>query len=95
MNPTEPSASPAQTHQIAIPEADKLDFILGRIDFFAIVITLLGFCLLGVVAAVMAVIELARLLATLWEHPVDRWLIITLGVAIVWVVARWKKSSVV
>lgn len=95
MTTVQPSADPTGTRQFSIPEAGILDSILSRIDLLAIVITLLGICLLGVAAMVMALIELVRLFATLWSGSLERWLIITLGVAIVWVVARWKKSCVV
>jgi hypothetical protein len=67
---------------------------LGRIDLVAIVIGLLGVCLLGVVALVMAVIELAKLVASLWSDSLDRWLMVTLAVAIVWILARWKRLCV-
>lgn len=87
-------ANPPETNEILLPREGQLDFILGRIDLVAIVITLLGVCLLGVVAMVLAVIELAKLVANLWSNPIDRWAMIILGAAIVWVVVRWKKSCV-
>jgi hypothetical protein len=76
----------------SIPQEGKLDFILARIDLAAFILTLLGIVLLGLVAMVTAVIELGRLVLTLWSNSVDRWLIIVLCLAIVWVAARWKKS---
>ena len=83
-----------EANNISIPREGQLEFILGRIDLAAIIISLLGLCLLGMVALVFAVIELARLISALWAHPLDRWLILLLGAAIAWVVVRWKKSCV-
>jgi hypothetical protein len=87
----EPADQPV-ANCISIPREGKLDYILARIDLAAFVITLLGIGLLGVVALATAVFELARLAAILWSNPLDRWGIIVVGVAIIWVIARWKKS---
>ena len=70
----------------------KLEFILGRIDLVAIVVTLLGICLLALAGIVTAMIGVAKLISGLWSNPIYRWLIIILGVAMVWVAVRWKKS---
>lgn len=88
----EQSVNPPAANGISIPRARKLDFMLSRIDLAAFVISLLGISLLGLVAMVRAVIDLARLIPSLWSNSLDRWLIILLGAAIVWVLVRWKKS---
>jgi len=94
MNTVQPSADPAEARQFSIPEAGIVESLLGRVDLLAIIITLVGICLLGLVGMVMAVIQLARLIAILWSGSSERWLLITLGAAIVWVLVRWKKSRV-
>jgi hypothetical protein len=76
------------------PESGKLDAILGRIDLVAILTAVLGLCVLAVVAGVMAMIELAKLISNLWSDSFDRWLIIALSVAILWVAVRGKKLCV-
>ena len=90
----ETPANQSETNSNSIPREGQLEFILGRLDLAAIVISMLGICLLGMVVLVLAAIELAKLISALWLHPLDRWLIIILGAAIVWVVVRWKKSCV-
>ena len=70
----------------------KLGQILNRIDLVAIVITLVGTCLLGMLAVVLAVIELTKLIANYWTNSIDRWLIIVFSLAVVWVTVRWKRS---
>jgi hypothetical protein len=95
MTAMNPPVEPATLKNLAIPRERKFDTILGRIDLLAIVLTLLGVCLLGAVAIVMAVIEMAKLVSCLWADPAGRWGLIALGVALVWVAARWKKSCVV
>lgn len=67
---------------------------MSRIDLAAIVITLLGTSLLGVVAVVLAAIEMAKLVSSLWSDSFDRWLLIVSGVAVLWVAVRWKKSRI-
>lgn len=76
------------------PEGGKLDPILGRIDLVAILTAALGVCVLVVVGVVMAAIELARLISSLWSNSFDRWLIIVLSVAIIWVAVRGKRLCV-
>jgi hypothetical protein len=88
----EAPANQPESNEILIPREGQLDCILSRVDLAAIVISLLGIGLLGAVVLVMAVIDLAKLLAIFWSQPLDRWLSIVLGLAIIWVVARWKKS---
>jgi hypothetical protein len=78
----------------SIPVQGKLDPILGRIDLVAILSAMLGVCLLAVAAIVMTMIELARLITSLCSDSLDRWLIIVLGLAIVWLAARRKKLCV-
>ena len=94
MTATQKPANQPELEEFPSPRDGKLDPFLGRIDLIAIIIGLLGMCLLGVAAVVLTVIELARLVASLWADSLDRWLMITLGVAIVWVIVRWKKLCV-
>lgn len=70
----------------------KFDALLSRIDLVAIVITIVGACLLAIAAAVLAAIEAARLISNLCSNPLDRWLTIIFCTAIVWVTVRWKRS---
>ena len=78
----------------SVPPAGRLDPILGRIDLIAILSAVLGACLLAIVAVVLMMIELAKIVASLWADSFDRWLIIALGLAIVWVSVRRKKLCV-
>ena len=94
MTTAEKSANEPELKEFSIYRDGKLDPILGRIDLVAIVIGLLGMCLLAVAALVMAVLELTRLVASLWSDSLDRWLMVTLAVAIVWILVRWKKLCV-
>ena len=94
MKNIEPPPDQPETNAILIPRESKLDLILSQIDLIAIVVAVLGLFLLGMVALVEAVIHLADWISHLWSHSLDRWLIIILGVAILWVVVRWKKSCV-
>jgi hypothetical protein len=71
----------------------KLGFVLRQIDLIAITIVLLGTCFLGLAAVAFAVIQLARLVSNHWAQPADRWLVMILALAIVWVIVRWKRSS--
>ncbi len=71
-----------------------LDPILGRIDLIAILTALLGGCLLGGAVAVMAIVEIAKLISCLWLDSFDHWLLITLSLALLWVGARRKKLCV-
>jgi hypothetical protein len=75
-------------------QSGKLDAVLGRIDLVAILTAVLGLCVLVIVAGVMAMIELAKLISNLWSGSFDRWLIIALSVAILWVAVRGKKLCV-
>jgi hypothetical protein len=81
--------------QSDIPEDSRLDFVLGRLDLVAVLITLLGLCLLGVTAAALAAVELAKLISCLWAQPLERWLLVIVGLAIVWVLSRGKRLCVV
>ena len=89
--PTAASANPAPTSP---PKAGNIDSLLQRLDFLAILITLLGLGLLVGAGVGIALVKMPRLLATLWSVSLARGLMITLGVAIVWVLVRWKKSRV-
>jgi hypothetical protein len=64
--------------------------VLHRIDLVAILVTVLGIAVLGLAAAVIALIELAKLISNLWSDPFDRWLLMVFGVAVVWIIARRK-----
>ena len=88
-----PAAQP-DLKEISVHRYGKMDPILGRIDLIAILIASLGICLLGVAMVVLATIELVRLVASLWADSFDRWLILTLGVAIIWIIARWRRLCV-
>jgi hypothetical protein len=83
-----------EVKNVSAPRDGKLDPVLGRIDLIAILTTVLGTCLLGIAAVVLAIIELAKLLSSLWVDSFDRWLLIVLGLTIAWVVVRWKKLCV-
>jgi hypothetical protein len=67
---------------------------LGRIDLIATLIVVLSICVLGLMAVAKAFIELARIIFSLWADSFDRWLVVILGLALLWLVARWKKLSV-
>jgi hypothetical protein len=64
-------------------------------DLLAILTTILGICLLGLAAAALAAVELARLISCLWAHPYERWPLVMLGLAIIWILSRGKKLCVV
>jgi hypothetical protein len=82
------------TGSYPIERGGKLDPILGRIDLVAILTVVLGISVLAIVGMVMAVIEIVKLISSLWENSFDRWLIIILSVAIVWVAVRGKRLCV-
>jgi hypothetical protein len=79
---------------ISFPQGGRLDPFLGRIDLIAILTTVLGACLLGGAAVILTVIELVKLVSSLWSNPFDRWLIMAFGLTVLWVVVRWRKLSV-
>ena len=89
---TTTESQPQESLKVRIPSEGKFDSLLTRIDTAAIVITLMGICLLLLTAVVFAVLQTAKLIANLWSDSLDRWLIITVCVALIWVVARWKRS---
>lgn len=70
-----------------------LNSALHRIDLVAIAVALLGLCFLAVTVLVLAVIDLAKFVAAHWSVATDRYLLIILAVAIVWVAVRWKHTS--
>jgi hypothetical protein len=39
---------------------------------------------------VIALIELAKLISSLWSDSFDRWLLMIFGVAVIWIIARRK-----
>ena len=94
-NTEKPAApGPSSLTNIAVRDAEKLEPIFGRMDLAAILIVLLGFCLLVVTVVVMAAIELAKLISSLWSVPDDRWLFAVFGLAVIWVAARWKRLCI-
>jgi hypothetical protein len=70
------------------------DVILSRMDFAAILITILGICVLAVTVIIMAVIEAVKLISTFCASPDAYWLLAFFGMAIIWVVARWKRLCI-
>jgi len=88
-----PSGQP-ELKEFSVHRDGRFDPIFGRIDLVAILISLLGVCLLGLGALLLAFIEIAKLVSSLWSDSFDRWLIIVLGMAIAWVVVRWKRLCV-
>jgi len=87
--------SPAQAEETvgtSIPPAAKLDSLLARLDLVAIVVTMAGLCMLTLTVAVLAVIQAARLIQSLWSDSLGRGLILVLCAGSLWVVARWKRS---
>ena len=77
-----------------VPANGRLDALLGRIDLIAILATLIGVFLVGVTGLVVAMIEIAKLVAVLWADPVERWLVIVVGLAVLWLIARGKRLCV-
>jgi hypothetical protein len=73
------------------PGETALDAVFRRIDVIAIFITAAGLGLLGITATIAVIIEMARLAAGLWSNPVDRWIFAVMGLAIAWLVLRWKR----
>jgi hypothetical protein len=90
MTPFKKSANGAVESSLASPEG-KLHLIVGRVDLVAIITVLLSLCLFGFLAAATAIVQVVKLISSLWSDSFDRWLIVACGVAIVWVAARWKK----
>ena len=76
------------------PREGKLETILSRIDLAAVLVSLLGLCLLAVTVAVMAIADLAKVISGLCANDYDRWLVALAGLAAIWVAARWKKLCV-
>jgi hypothetical protein len=83
---------PQQSLDASVSPDGKFDPILTRIDLVAIVTALVGTCLLTLTVAVLAVVQAVKLILTLWSNSLDRWLFIAVCVALIWVVARWKRS---
>jgi hypothetical protein len=94
MSTTEQPVDSLEAKRRAMDQDGKLDPILGRIDLVAILLALLGACLLGVAVAVLAFVELVRIVSSLWSDTFERWLLIVLAAALVWIVVRWKKLCV-
>ena len=66
---------------------------LTRIDMAAMLIALVGVCLFFGVIIVRAVIDFAGLVSSYWTNSEHRWLVIILGLAVIWIAARWKQIS--
>ncbi len=92
MNTLGRPAETLTTKDLTLSQSRRREVILGRIDLIAIVTALLGLCLLALVAAA---IQLAKLIAYLCADPIDRWLVVVLGLAVLWLIARGKKLCVV
>jgi hypothetical protein len=75
------------------PETNRVS-AMRWMDIAATVLALLGVCILAGGLTVMAVFDFARLFPCFWANPQDRWLVIVLGLAAIWVAVRWKKMSV-
>lgn len=86
-------ASQSETWELPASRYEKADSILHRIDLFALAVAFLGVCFLIVVVAVVAVIDLVKLVSHHWSGSTDRCLLIILGSAIVWIAVRWKQAS--
>ncbi len=63
------------------------------IDMAAMLVALVGVCLFIGIMVVMAFWDFAKLVSSHWSKPQDRWLVIIVGLAIVWIAVRWKKLS--
>ena len=72
----------------------KLNFLLAWLDLGAIALALVATGILGLTALVFSVVQLERLISSLWASPVERWLIIALCGSILWVSIRWRLSLV-
>ena len=73
-----------------LPGTEKPNLIVGRVDVVAVLIALLCICLLGFLAAALAIVQFAELISSLWSNSFDRWLVLAFAVAVVWVTVRWK-----
>jgi len=94
MTTAEKSAETQSLNIIAVPREGKLDPLLGRIDLLAVLLTLFGICVLGVAAVVLALIEIAKLISAMLADPFERWLLLALSLAILWLIFRGKKLCV-
>jgi len=74
--------------------AGKADVIFGRIDLIALVVALLGVCAGVVAILVLAIIEVIKLFSIFWANHDDRWLAAIFAVAVIWVIARWKRLCI-
>ena len=90
---TETPAADSKRMNLSNGREGLSDSILRQIDLAAIVIASLGMCLFAAALAVVAVIDLVKFIASHWSDSADRCLLLIFGTAIVWVVARWKHSS--
>ncbi len=61
------------------------------IDIAAVVLVLVGISLAFCLVGFWGVYDLAAFLSHRWANPAERWLIAVIGLASVWLLARWKK----
>ena len=67
--------------------------VVSGIDKAAVIIVLLAACLSVGILGIMAALDFTQLITNFWTNPTERWLLIILGVALVWVILRWKKLA--
>jgi hypothetical protein len=71
-----------------------VDRILERIDLVALAVAVLGICVGMVTIAVLAIIELVKLTSNFWADDGNRWLLAIFALAVIWVIARWKRLCI-
>lgn len=86
---SQPEASEVASESIGLVEA-----LLGRLDLLAILTLVLGLSALAVTGVVLMAIQVARLIASLCHHPIDRWLVVAFLFAMIWVGFRGRKICV-
>jgi hypothetical protein len=94
MTAMEKSADHPGAKELPASREETLHLILGRIDLVAILTSFLSVCVLGFLAAALAIVQFAELISSLWSDPLDRWLVVAFGLAVVWVAARRKNLCV-
>jgi len=78
----------------SMSEGRKVQMIVGRLDLIALLLTVLGLAAVAVMVVVLAVIEFGRLVLSIWGNHYERWLLVFLGMAILWVGLRWKRLNI-
>jgi hypothetical protein len=71
----------------------KRSSVVSGIDKAAVIIVLLAACLSVGIMGIVAALNFAQFITNSWANPTERWLLIILGMAIIWVVFRWKKLA--